>query len=166
MSKPEKDPNDIKKLLTLKPVCYPKCMLCKENVNYQGRIGFPARQNLRIIPLILANEKYFIQYSPYSYYNEHLICFHEDHFNMRINRATFEELVDFIDKLPHYFIGSNAGLPIVGGSILNHQHFQGGKAILPMENACEVLIKSIKDVKKKDKLDVELSDGSLEVEVI
>ena len=146
MSKPEKDPNDIKKLLTLKPVCYPKCMLCKENVNYQGRIGFPARQNLRIIPLILANEKYFIQYSPYSYYNEHLICFHEDHFNMRINRATFEELVDFIDKLPHYFIGSNAGLPIVGGSILNHQHFQGGKAILPMENAFEVLVKSIKDV--------------------
>ena len=143
MSKPEKDPNDIKKLLTLKPVCYPKCMLCKENVNYQGRIGFPARQNLRFIPLTLANEKYFIQYSPYSYYNEHLICFHEDHFNMRINRSTFEELIDFIDILPHYFIGSNAGLPIVGGSILNHQHFQGGKAILPMENATENFIKKI-----------------------
>lgn len=146
MSKPEKDPNDIKKLLTLKPVCYPKCMLCKENVNYQGRIGFPARQNLRFIPLTLANEKYFIQYSPYSYYNEHLICFHEDHFNMRINRATFEELIDFIDILPHYFIGSNAGLPIVGGSILNHQHFQGGKAILPMENATENFIKKIDGV--------------------
>ena len=146
MSKPEKDPNDIKKLLTLKPVCYPKCMLCKENVNYQGRIGFPARQNLRFIPLTLANEKYFIQYSPYSYYNEHLICFHDEHFNMRINRATFEELIDFIDILPHYFIGSNAGLPIVGGSILNHQHFQGGKAILPMENATENYIKKINDV--------------------
>ena len=140
MSKPEKDPNDIKKLLTVKQASYPKCMLCVENVNYNGRIGFPARQNLRYIPLTLANEQYYMQFSPYSYYNEHLICFHEKHFNMRINSQTFNELIDFVTKFPHYFMGSNAGLPVVGGSILNHQHFQGGNAVLPMENANEKLI--------------------------
>lgn len=143
MSKPEKDPNDIKKLLTTKQVSYPKCMLCVENVNYQGRIGFPARQNLRYIPVTLANQQYYIQYSPYSYYNEHLICFHHNHFNMKIDEQTFKELVSFVDMFPHYFIGSNADLPIVGGSILNHQHFQGGNHTLPMENAKKVLIRSI-----------------------
>ena len=146
MSKPEKDPNDIKKLLTAKPSSYPKCMLCKENVNYSGRIGFPARQTLRSVPVTLADEKFLIQYSPYSYYNEHLICFHEDHFNMRVNHQTFKELIDFVRIFPHYFIGSNAGLPVVGGSILNHHHFQGGKATLPMENAKKKLIKTIGDV--------------------
>lgn len=146
MSKPEKDPNDIKKLLTLKQVAYPKCMLCKENVNYEGRIGFPARGNLRTIPVTLNNAKYYIQYSPYSYYNEHLICFHDTHFNMIINENTINELLDFITIFPHYFIGSNADLPIVGGSILNHQHFQGGKAILPMQNAKEIFIRNIDGV--------------------
>lgn len=147
MSKPEKDPNDIKKLLTMKQVAYPKCMLCKENVNYEGRIGFPARGNLRTIPVRLDDSRYYIQYSPYSYYNEHLICFHEEHFNMIINDNTIKELVEFVFKFPHYFIGSNADLPIVGGSILNHQHFQGGRAILPMQNAKEVYIKEIDGVK-------------------
>lgn len=146
MSKPEKDPNDIKKLLTAKPSSYPKCMLCKENVNYSGRIGFPARQTLRSVPVTLANEDFYIQYSPYSYYNEHLICFHKDHFNMRVNNQTFNELVDFVRLFPHYFLGSNAGLPVVGGSILNHHHFQGGKATLPMENAKKRLIKTVGDV--------------------
>ncbi len=141
LSKPEKDPNDIKKLLTAKASNYPKCMLCIENENYQGRIGFPARENLRCIPIRLNNEPYYIQYSPYSYYNEHLICFHEKHFNMRINENSFAELLDFVTLFPHYFIGSNADLPIVGGSILNHQHFQGGKAKLPMVDATKILIK-------------------------
>lgn len=146
MSKPEKDPNDIKKLLTAKPSSYPKCMLCKENVNYSGRIGFPARQTLRSVPVSLADEEFYIQYSPYSYYDEHLICFHKDHFNMRVNNQTLNELVDFVRLFPHYFLGSNAGLPVVGGSILNHHHFQGGKATLPMENAKKRLIKTIGDV--------------------
>ena len=121
-------------------------MLCKENVNYSGRIGFPARQTLRSVPVSLANEDFYIQYSPYSYYNEHLICFHKDHFNMRVNNQTLNELVDFVRLFPHYFLGSNAGLPVVGGSILNHHHFQGGKATLPMENAKKRLIKTIADV--------------------
>ena len=140
MSKPEKDPNDIKKLLTLKKSSYPKCMLCLENINYAGHVGFPARQTLMVYPLTLANEHYYMQYSPYSYFNEHTICFHEDHFNMRMTNQSFKELVSFINIFPHYFIGSNTNLPIVGGSILNHQHFQGGKAILPMENAKEVFM--------------------------
>lgn len=146
MSKPEKDPNDIKKLLTAKPSSYPRCMLCVENVNYEGRIGFPARQTLRYIPITLNNEKFNIQYSPYSYYDEHLICFHTDHFNMRVDEQTVRELIDFVKQIPHYFIGSNAGLPIVGGSILNHHHFQGGKATLPMENAKATLMKTIDEV--------------------
>ena len=147
MSKPEKDPNDIKKLLTLKKSSYPKCMLCLENINYAGHIGFPARQTLMAYPLTLANEHYYMQYSPYSYFNEHIICFHEDHFNMRVTNQSFKELVSFLNIFPHYFIGSNTNLPIVGGSILNHQHFQGGKAILPMENAKEVFMYETNDVK-------------------
>lgn len=147
LSKPEKDPNDIKKLLNVKTLNYPKCMLCKENENYYGRIGYPSKQTLRCIPITLNNEEYYLQYSPYSYYNEHLICFHKEHFNMRINDNTFKELLDFVEMFPHYFLGSNADLPIVGGSILNHHHYQGGKAILPMENATKTLIKEINGVK-------------------
>lgn len=147
MSKPEKDPNDIKKLLKTLPSNYPKCMLCIENENYSGRIGYPARENLRCIPITLHQEPYYIQFSPYSYYEEHLICFHKKHFNMRINENTMDELLDFVSLFPHYFIGSNADLPIVGGSILNHQHFQGGKAILPMANATKVFIKESNQVK-------------------
>ena len=94
----------------MKQVAYPKCMLCKENVNYEGRIGFPARGNLRTIPIRLDDARYYIQYSPYSYYNEHLICFHEEHFNMIINDNTIKELVEFVFKFPLYFIGSNADL--------------------------------------------------------
>ncbi len=141
LSKPEKDPNDIKKLLNMKKVNYPNCMLCKENVNYKGRLDFPARQNLRFVPVTLDNKQFYIQYSPYSYYNEHTICFKEEHSNMKVDIETVKELVDFVSQFPHYFMGSNAGLPIVGGSILNHHHFQGGKAIFPMDNANEEFIK-------------------------
>lgn len=147
LSKPEKDPNDIKKLLNIKNYDYPKCQLCKENENYYGHIGYPARQTLRCVPITLNKENFYIQYSPYSYFNEHLICFHKEHFNMHISENTFKELIDFVSQFPHYFIGSNADLPIVGGSILNHYHFQGGKATLPMENAQKVFIKEIDNIK-------------------
>lgn len=142
MSKPEKDPNDIKKLLSVKQVAYPKCMLCKENVNYRGRLNFPARQNLRFVPLTLDGKKFYMQYSPYSYYHEHTICFKDEHSNMKVDIDAVKELVSFVEQFPHYFMGSNAGLPIVGGSILNHHHFQGGRATLPMENAKEEYIKT------------------------
>lgn len=142
LSKPEKDPNEIKKLLSLKNVDYPKCMLCKENVNYRGRINFPARQNLRFVPVMLQNKKFYIQYSPYSYYDEHIICFKEEHSNMKVDIEAIKELVDFVSQFPHYFMGSNAGLPIVGGSILNHHHFQGGKENFPMTSAKEEFIKN------------------------
>ena len=147
LSKPEKDPNDIKKLLTIKQVDYPNCMLCKENVNYRGRLNFPARQNLRFIPITLNNQKFYMQYSPYSYYNEHAICFKDEHSNMKVDIDAVKELVDFVGQFPHYFMGSNAGLPIVGGSILNHHHFQGGRATLPMDNAEEEFIKENEGVK-------------------
>ena len=147
LSKPEKDPNDIKKLLTVKQVNYPSCMLCKENVNYRGRLNFPARQNLRFVPVTLNNQKFYMQYSPYSYYNEHTICFKDEHSNMKVDIDAVREIVDFVSQFPHYFMGSNAGLPIVGGSILNHHHFQGGKAVLPMENAKEEFIKESNGVK-------------------
>ncbi len=140
LSKPEKDPNDIKKLLTQVNHHYPKCMLCKENVNYEGRLDFPARQNLRYIPITLNQEEFYLQYSPYSYYNEHAIVFSKEHRPMSVDIDAVKELLDFVTLFPSYFIGSNAGLPIVGGSILDHHHFQGGKATLPMENANEIYI--------------------------
>lgn len=140
LSKPEKDPNDIKKLLTMKSSSYPKCMLCKENVNYEGRLNFPARQTLRFIPIKLNKSDFYLQYSPYSYYNEHAIVFSKEHKPMLVNIDAVKELLDFVNQFPTYFLGSNAGLPIVGGSILNHHHFQGGKTILPMELAKEELI--------------------------
>lgn len=135
LSKPEKDPKEIALLKTLPPAKYPKCLLCKENVGYAGRPDHPARQNLRIIPVSLQGESWYFQYSPYVYYNEHSIVFCGDHTPMKISPATFARLLDFVEQFPHYFIGSNADLPIVGGSILNHDHFQAGRHVFPMETA-------------------------------
>ncbi|BBI35290.1 UDP-glucose--hexose-1-phosphate uridylyltransferase [Cohnella abietis] len=135
LSKPEKDPREIALLKTLPQSNYPKCLLCKENVGYAGRPDHPARQNLRILPLTLQNESWFFQYSPYVYYNEHSIVFCGEHIPMVISPVTFSRLLDFVEQFPHYFIGSNADLPIVGGSILNHDHFQAGRHVFPMESA-------------------------------
>jgi len=135
LSKPEKDPKEIALLKTLAPSNYPKCLLCADNVGYAGRADHPARQNLRIIPLELQGETWFFQYSPYVYYNEHSIVFHGKHVPMRISPDTFARLLDFVEQFPHYFIGSNADLPIVGGSILSHDHFQAGRHTFPMETA-------------------------------
>lgn len=135
LSKPEKDPKEIALLKSLPKTGYPKCLLCKENVGYAGRPDHPARQNLRVLPLQLRGEEWFFQYSPYVYYNEHSIVFKGRHEPMRISDATFERLLDFVEQFPHYFIGSNADLPIVGGSILSHDHFQAGRHRFPMEKA-------------------------------
>lgn len=135
LSKPEKDPREIALLKTLPPAKYPKCLLCRENVGYAGRPDHPARQNLRIIPVTLKGEDWFFQYSPYVYYNEHSIVFCGEHIPMKISPDTFTRLLDFVEQFPHYFIGSNADLPIVGGSILNHDHFQAGRHVFPMETA-------------------------------
>ncbi|MCD9025992.1 UDP-glucose--hexose-1-phosphate uridylyltransferase [Cohnella silvisoli] len=135
LSKPEKDPREIALLKALPQSNYPKCLLCKENVGYAGRPDHPARQNLRIVPVTLQNEPWFFQYSPYVYYNEHSIVFCGEHIPMKISPATFSRLLDFVEQFPHYFIGSNADLPIVGGSILNHDHFQAGRHVFPMETA-------------------------------
>lgn len=137
LSKPEKDPREIALLRSLPQTKteYPKCLLCRENVGYAGRPDHPARQNLRILPLALRGERWFFQYSPYVYYNEHSIVLRGEHVPMRIVPETFERLLDFVDAYPHYFIGSNADLPIVGGSILNHDHFQAGRHVFPMEKA-------------------------------
>ena len=114
---------------------YPKCLLCKENEGYMGRVNHPGRQNHRTIKMNLTNEDWYFQYSPYIYYNEHCIVFSGEHRPMKIDRAGFERLFQFVEKFPHYFIGSNADLPIVGGSILSHDHFQGGRHVFPMETA-------------------------------
>ncbi|MCD1260047.1 UDP-glucose--hexose-1-phosphate uridylyltransferase [Paenibacillus athensensis] len=135
LSRPEKDPQEIALLKTLAPSSYPACLLCADNIGYAGRLDHPARQNLRVIPLELDGEGWFLQYSPYVYYNEHSIVFHESHIPMKMNSATFRRLLDFVDRFPHYFIGSNADLPIVGGSILNHEHYQAGRHTFPMELA-------------------------------
>ena len=135
LSKPEKDPRDIAAQRNMKQTAYPKCMLCIENPGYAGRIGFPARQNHRVIPLSLQNKPWYMQYSPYLYYNEHCIVFNHEHIPMKIDRGTFERLFDFVELFPHYFLGSNADLPIVGGSILSHDHFQGGNHAFPMDAA-------------------------------
>jgi|GEM_PF-32237 len=135
LSRPEKDPQEIALLKTLAPSSYPACLLCADNIGYAGRLDHPARQNLRVIPLQLDGEGWFLQYSPYVYYNEHSIIFHEKHIPMKMNSATFRRLLDFVDRFPHYFIGSNSDLPIVGGSILNHEHYQGGRHTFPMERA-------------------------------
>ncbi|WIF96152.1 UDP-glucose--hexose-1-phosphate uridylyltransferase [Caminicella sporogenes] len=149
LSKPEKDPKAIAAAKNLKSSSYPKCLLCKENEGYAGRINYPARQNHRIIPLILNNEEWFLQFSPYVYYNEHAIVFKGTHEPMKISKTTFERLLEFVEKFPHYFIGSNADLPIVGGSILSHDHFQGGNYIFPMEKAPlikQVSVRGFEDV--------------------
>ena len=135
LSKPEKDPKEIAKLKNAPSVGYPKCMLCIENPGYRGRSNFPARQNHRVVPIKLADQDWYVQYSPYAYYEEHCIVFNSQHTPMRISRSTFEKLFDFVRQLPHYMLGSNADLPIVGGSILNHDHFQGGRYTFPMDHA-------------------------------
>ncbi|MEK5266012.1 UDP-glucose--hexose-1-phosphate uridylyltransferase [Bacillus sp. FSL R7-0166] len=135
LSKPEKDPKAIAEAKQLSQKQYPLCLLCKENVGFGGRINHPARQNHRIIPVTLTNESWFMQFSPYVYYNEHCIVFKGEHEPMQISKKTFERLLSFISIYPHYFIGSNADLPIVGGSILSHDHFQGGAHEFPMAKA-------------------------------
>lgn len=137
ISKPEKDPRDIAKAGKIKSSGYPKCLLCRENEGFFGHAGHPARQNIRLIPLKFNfnNETWYLQYSPYSYYNEHCIVLCEQHRPMKISRETFENLFNFIEIFPHYFLGSNADLPIVGGSILSHDHYQGGRYKFAMDNA-------------------------------
>ena len=134
-SKPEKDPRDIAAAKKQKSSAYPKCQLCPENAGFVGTAKHPARQNLRPIPLMVAGEEWGIQYSPYGYYNEHCIVFNTKHVPMKIDAAVFVKLFDVLDFLPHYFVGSNADLPIVGGSILTHEHFQGGRYTFAMETA-------------------------------
>ena len=135
LSKPEKDPKAIAAAKLAKQSGYPKCLLCKENEGYAGRVNHPARQNHRIVPVTINESNWFFQYSPYVYYNEHCIVFHGEHTPMKIERATFAKLLDFVSQFPHYFVGSNADLPIVGGSILTHDHFQGGRYEFAMAKA-------------------------------
>ena len=135
LSKPEKDPRAIAAAKAAPQNAYPKCQLCRENEGYAGRLDHPARQNHRVIPLTLDGQDWFFQYSPYVYYNEHCIVFNGRHVPMKIDRATFRRELDFVRQFPHYFVGSNADLPIVGGSILSHDHFQGGRYTFPMEKA-------------------------------
>ena len=134
-SKPEKDPRDIAAAKLQKASSYPKCQLCSENAGFVGHATHPARQNLRPIPIVVNNEKWELQYSPYGYYNEHCIVFNSKHVPMKIDYAVFGKLFDIVDQFPHYFVGSNADLPIVGGSILSHEHFQGGRYTFAMEKA-------------------------------
>ena len=135
LSKPEKDPRDIAAAGKSRSTSYPLCQLCMENEGYAGRIGHPGRSNHRIVPLDLCGESWFFQYSPYVYYNEHCIVFNSRHIPMKIDRNAFARLFDFVRQFPHYFVGSNADLPIVGGSILSHDHFQGGRYTFAMEKA-------------------------------
>lgn len=135
LSKPEKDPKAIAAAKLLPQASYPKCALCRENEGYTGRINHPARQNHRILPVTINGSSWFMQYSPYVYYNEHCIVFNSQHTPMKIEPATFRKLLDFVKQFPHYFVGSNADLPIVGGSILSHDHFQGGHYTFAMERA-------------------------------
>lgn len=135
LSKPEKDPKAIAAAKLMKQSGYPKCQLCPENEGYSGRINHPARQNHRIIPLTINGENWFMQYSPYVYYNEHCIVLNSRHTPMVIDKTAFDKLFDFVKLFPHYFVGSNADLPIVGGSILTHEHFQGGNYTFAMAKA-------------------------------
>ena len=135
LSKPEKDPRAIAAAKAAPQSGYPKCQLCRENEGYAGRMNHPARQNHRVIPVTIDGGQWFLQYSPYVYYNEHCIVFNGRHVPMKIDRSTFRKLLDFVIQFPHYFVGSNADLPIVGGSILSHDHFQGGRYTFAMERA-------------------------------
>ncbi len=149
LSKPEKDPKEIAKLKNAPKSGYPACMLCPECEGYAGRLDFPARQNHRIMPIEICGQLWHLQYSPYVYYNEHCIVFNHEHVPMRVDETVFPKLIAFLDAFPHYFIGSNAGLPIVGGSILSHEHFQGGRYTFAIERAEEekkYVIKGYEDV--------------------
>ena len=149
LSKPEKDPRDIAAAKHAKQSGYPKCLLCYENEGYAGRLNHPARQNLRVIPMKIDDLDWGFQYSPYVYYNEHCIAFNKQHVPMKVDESAFRKLIDFIKIFPHYFIGSNADLPIVGGSILSHDHFQGGNYEFSMAKAeieKEFKIKGYEDV--------------------
>ena len=135
LSKPEKDPKAIAAAKNAPQTAYPKCQLCAENEGYAGRLNHPARANHRIVPISVCGQPWCLQYSPYVYYNEHCIVFNSQHVPMKIDKAAFEKLLDFVRVFPHYFVGSNADLPIVGGSILSHEHFQGGHYTFAMERA-------------------------------
>ncbi len=149
LSKPEKDPKAIAAALKAKNSAYPKCQLCMENEGYRGRVDHPARENHRIIPITINDSAWGFQYSPYVYFNEHCIVFNGQHVPMKIEKATFKKLFDFVELFPHYFLGSNADLPIVGGSILTHDHFQGGHYTFAMEKATvekEFTVKGYEDI--------------------
>ena len=149
LSKPEKDPKAIAAEKSAPQSGYPKCQLCIENEGYAGRVNHPARQNHRLIPICIKDESWYFQYSPYVYYNEHCIVFNGEHVPMVINKSVFDKLMAFVTYFPHYFVGSNADLPIVGGSILSHEHFQGGNYTFPMERAVveeEILFEGFEDV--------------------
>ena len=149
LSKPEKDPKAIAAARNLPASAYPRCQLCAENEGYAGRVNHPARGNHRMIPITINGSPWFLQYSPYVYYNEHCICLNSVHTPMKIDRACFGKLLDFVRQFPHYFVGSNADLPIVGGSILAHDHFQGGHYTFAMEKApveTQVCIRGYEDV--------------------
>ena len=150
LSKPEKDPRAIAAAKNAPQAGYPKCQLCRENEGYAGRMNHPARANHRIVPLKICGADWFLQYSPYVYYNEHCIVFNAEHIPMKIDRSAFDKLLSFVTVFPHYFVGSNADLPIVGGSILSHEHFQGGHYRFAMETApveTEVTFRGFEDVK-------------------
>jgi len=150
LSKPEKDPKAIAAARNAPQSAYPKCQLCVENEGYAGRMNHPARANHRIVPIEVCGADWCLQYSPYVYYNEHCIVFNSRHIPMKIDRSAFEKLLDFVRAFPHYFVGSNADLPIVGGSILSHEHFQGGHYTFAMETAPveqEISFAGFEDVK-------------------
>ncbi len=150
LSKPEKDPKAIAAAKNAPQFGYPKCQLCRENEGYAGRMNHPARANHRIIPITVGGRDWYLQYSPYVYYNEHCIVFNAQHTPMQIDRAAFDKLLDFVTVFPHYFVGSNADLPIVGGSILSHEHFQGGHYCFAMETASaekEIVFTGFEDVR-------------------
>ena len=149
LSKPEKDPKAIAAARNAPQTAYPKCQLCCENEGYAGRMNHPARANHRIIPIKICGADWYWQYSPYVYYNEHCIVLNEEHIPMKIDKSAFEKLLDFVRIFPHYFVGSNADLPIVGGSILSHEHFQGGHYTFAMEKAAvreKVVFKGFEDI--------------------
>ena len=149
LSKPEKDPKAIAAAKNAPQSAYPKCQLCVENEGYAGRMNHPARANHRIVPIEVCGQPWCLQYSPYVYYNEHCIVFNSQHVPMKIDKSAFEKLLDFVRVFPHYFVGSNADLPIVGGSILSHEHFQGGHYRFAMESAGieeELVFKGYEDI--------------------
>ena len=150
LSKPEKDPKAIAAAKNAPQTAYPKCQLCVENEGYAGRMNHPARANHRIVPIEVCGQSWCLQYSPYVYYNEHCIVFNSQHIPMKIDKSAFQKLLDFVRVFPHYFVGSNADLPIVGGSILSHEHFQGGHYTFAMETAPveeQLTFKGFEDVK-------------------